>query len=87
VAGIPSIVVVQAPNVPIIISNNPASNIPIILPPIVSLPGQKKKLRSKNKETKKTRSKNNKARNKEQKKEKKKQEKRLKKNKEKMSSN
>ena len=82
--GFPSISVIQAPNVPIIISSDPASNIPIILPSIVSLPGRNRKLKNKNKESKKKRSKKNKARKKAENKEKKNLEKRQKRKKEKL---
>ena len=87
---IPSVSVVQTPNIPIPISNSPENNIPIILPSIIALPGRKNKLRTNKegrKETKKNRSKKNKSRIKGEKKEKKKKEKRLKKKKEKKRAN
>ena len=61
-AGIPSITVVQAPNVPIIVSTNPANNIPIIVPALHRLPGQRKSNKTKNKGRNKARAKKNKDR-------------------------
>jgi len=77
------IAIVQAPNVPIIISNNPASNIPIELPTIVSLPFKRKKSKE-NKRMRSKKTKKNKARKNGGKKEKKKQEKRKRKKKDKI---
>lgn len=83
--GLPSISVVQAPNVPIIISTDTASNIPIVLPSIANLPGRNRKLKNKNKENKKKKSKKNKARKKSE--NKKNQEKRKKRKKERLGTN
>ena len=77
------IAIVQAPNVPIIISNNPASNIPIELPTIVSLPFKRKKSKE-NKRMRSKKTKKNKARKNGGKKENKKQEKRKRKKKDKI---
>jgi len=57
-SAVAGITIVQAPNVPAVISPNPASNIPIELPTIIELPRQRKK----NKGRKKTRGKKNKTR-------------------------
>ena len=49
----PNIAIVQSPNVPVVISTNPASNIPILLPAILRESVKNKKARNKNKENKK----------------------------------